>query len=123
VSLAEQLVAHLLDGFAWHPELFEHRARMLEALDAAGLLLSVDFESVDILHEEFGIEVCGMPQEPTAFQVLRLMQTVVPDLPVRFHFYQEQQQWVAVAVRDDAALGAVRLKRRKQKLIPVMKGA
>jgi len=96
---------------------------MLQALEGAGLLLCVDFESVDILHEEFGIEVSGMPQEPTAFQVLRLMQTVVPDLPVRFHFYQEEQRWVAVAVRDDEGLGAVRLKRRKQKLIPVMKGA
>ena len=118
------LPAPLLEGFAWHPELFEHRARLLQALAAAGLVFGQDFSSVDLLHDEFGLEVCGIAFEKTAlFIVNRVMPAAVPDLSVRFHFIRDRRQehgWTAVAVRDDEGLGADTLKQKMRSRVPVM---
>ncbi|HWI56606.1 MAG TPA: hypothetical protein VNZ22_05230, partial [Bacillota bacterium] len=57
-------------AFAFHPELFEHRDQATELLEGAGLSWFSDYSSIDLLHEEYGLEVCGIRQEshiePTA---------------------------------------------------------
>src|SRR5438552_12616949 len=51
--------------FAFHPELFEHRTLALEALAAHDLHWFEHFGSVDLLHDLFGLEVCGISKKAT----------------------------------------------------------
>ena len=44
----------------FHPELFEHKARALEHLEDAGFIWLSDFTTIDLLHQDYGIEVCGI---------------------------------------------------------------
>ena len=39
-------------GFAYHPELLEHRGHASELLDAAGYVWFRHYNSIDVLHEE-----------------------------------------------------------------------
>ena len=50
-------------GFAFHPELFESRTQVLDLLSEAGFAWLEDFGSVDLLHEEYGLEVCGIQED------------------------------------------------------------
>jgi hypothetical protein len=52
--------------FEFYPELFEHRARASELLAAAGYDWFSDYSSIDVLHGEYGLEICGIPQERDA---------------------------------------------------------
>lgn len=47
----------------FEPELFAHRARVREALDQGGVIWLSHYSAVDLAHEEYGIEVCGI-QDP-----------------------------------------------------------
>ena len=51
------------DDFEFYPELFEHRSQALELLEEAGFTWFADFSSVDLLHEEYGLEICGVGDE------------------------------------------------------------
>ena len=44
----------------FRPELFEHRARVSGLLDEAGFLPFSEYGSIDLLHAEYGLEVCGI---------------------------------------------------------------
>lgn len=60
-------------AFAFHPQLFEHRTEALEALAAAGYAWLSDFSSVDLLHEVYGLEVCGIPDRDDARAIRRVL--------------------------------------------------
>lgn len=47
-------------GFVFYPELFEARGRAFEVLEEAGFVWFSDYSSIDLLHEEYGLEVCGI---------------------------------------------------------------
>ena len=68
-----------MSRFAFHPELFEHRTLALEALDRHGYCWLEDFSAVDLLHEEFGLEVCGLAEEADAEIVLLVLQETFPN--------------------------------------------
>lgn len=115
------LVRRLCETFAWHPELFDYRGRVLEALDQAGFEHHQDFESVDLLHDEYGVEIVGIPDESLAAKMLGLLARAVPELPVRFNAKDRNGTWVATAVRDDEQAGIPALRRRR--LLRVAVGA
>lgn len=56
-------------SFAFHPELFEVRARAMERLEAADVLWFRDFSSVDLGHDQYSIEICGVGDEQTARKI------------------------------------------------------
>jgi len=56
-------------NFVFHPDLFEHRARAMERLEAANLVWLRDFSSIDLGHEEHSLEICGIGSESTARKI------------------------------------------------------
>jgi len=62
----------------FHPELFGARTTAMEALEKAGLIWSADYAAVDLLHDEFGLEVCGICDEPKLKTVKQTMCRTFP---------------------------------------------
>ena len=50
-------------SFCFYPELFDHRANASDTLADAGLEWMTTYGSIDLLHEEYGLEVCGIHQK------------------------------------------------------------
>ena len=65
-------------GLQFHPELFECKGRASEILDTAGFAWFSDYSSIDLLHEEFGLEVCGIHEESSVEPIAKEMRTVFP---------------------------------------------
>ena len=58
--------------FAFHPELFEHRTLAFERLAAHQFNWFEHFSSIDLLHDIFGLEVCGIAREADATQMFAI---------------------------------------------------
>jgi hypothetical protein len=68
-----------MDDFRFFPELFESRQEALEILDGAGFYWLADFASVEVLHETYGIEVTGIPDEALAREALSALRRSFSD--------------------------------------------
>ncbi len=65
-------------GFEFHPELFECRNRASDVLAEAGLVWLSDYGSIDIVHEEYGLEVSGIRQESSINRIAQALQAGFP---------------------------------------------
>ncbi len=65
-------------GLEFRPELFECRSRAIEILEGAGIVWLSDYSSVDLLHEEYGLEVCGIQQEAKVDPIVEVIQKGFP---------------------------------------------
>src|SRR5207248_2103890 len=65
--------------FSFHPELLEYRERAMQALQFAGFEWFSDYAAVDLLHDEFGLEVCGIRGDERATEILQVMRATFPD--------------------------------------------
>ncbi len=65
-------------GLEFHPELFEHRSRASELLDTAGYTWFSDYASIDPVHEDYGLEVCGIQNHRDVKPVLDVLQKGFP---------------------------------------------
>jgi hypothetical protein len=65
-------------GFQFHPKLFECKGRASEILDSAGFAWFSDYSAIDLLHEEFGLEVCGIHEECSVEPIAQAMRTGFP---------------------------------------------
>jgi len=79
-----------MSGFDFHPDLFEHRNDAMDALAAAGLEWMTDFSSVDVVHDLYGLEVCGIPTREGAQQVQAVLKGVFSDWP---HSHVYLKEW------------------------------
>jgi len=90
---------------AFYPELFEYRARIMEALGRAGYVWLADFSAVDLEHDVFGIEVLGLRERADALRVVNVAAGVVPDWRERTIYYRDTTRdpgWaVSIARRRD----------------------
>ena len=66
------------EDFEFYPELFEHRGRAAELLEAAGYTWFSDFSSIDLLHEEHGLEICGVQNEQDIKPIMEALQRGFP---------------------------------------------
>ncbi|HYG34379.1 MAG TPA: hypothetical protein VEC99_06320 [Clostridia bacterium] len=66
------------DTFAYYPELFEQRGKAIELLDEAGITWFGDYSSIDLLHEEYGLEVSGIRQESKVDLIAKTLKTGFP---------------------------------------------
>jgi hypothetical protein len=85
--------------FAFHPELFEHRTLALEALAAHDLHWFEHFSSVDLLHDLFGLEVCGIIDQRDAELALCVLQETFPEWShsdVYYRRYGRERGWKAL---------------------------
>jgi len=70
-------------GFEFHPELFECRSRASEILAEAGLEWFSDYGSIDLLQEEYGLEVCAIQQDAKVDPIVEVLQKGFP----HWHYY------------------------------------
>jgi hypothetical protein len=62
----------------FHPELFEYRGRASELLEEAGYSWFSDYKSIDLVHEEFGLEIGGIPNERDVKPILAALKRGFP---------------------------------------------
>ena len=48
------------EDFEFYPELFEYRNQASDLLADAGYNLFSDFNAIDLIHEDYGLEICGI---------------------------------------------------------------
>jgi len=72
-----------------HPELFEHRGKASEILQAAGFFCYSDYGSIDPLQKEYGLEVCGILEESKVEPITRALQTGFPQWHFGNHYYKD----------------------------------
>ena len=64
--------------FRFFPELFEHRTLAIDALAERGFMWLSHYSAVDPMHEEFGLEVCGIHAEQDAKAIQMLLEKLFP---------------------------------------------
>jgi hypothetical protein len=67
-----------MEQFAFHPELFELRNLVMEQLADEGFLWLSHFGSVDLMHDIYGLEVCGIHHEDDAHAILSIVRKMFP---------------------------------------------
>ena len=70
-----------MSEFHFHAELFEARAKLIAALARRDILWFSDYPTIDVLHEEYGLEVCGVQEKETALRIGWVMVETFPDWP------------------------------------------
>ena len=93
-----------MEPFAFHPELFELRERVLEALADRGYEWLSHFGSVDLQHDVYGLEVCGIPDEADVPPITHLLRSLFPDWRLYHSYHQEsftrEPGWKVMISRD-----------------------
>jgi len=69
---------------AFHGELFNARGKATELLDEAGFAWLSHYSSIDLLHSEYGLEVCGIHEESNVSLVAKVMQVGFP----QWHYFR-----------------------------------
>jgi len=64
--------------FQFHPKLFECKSRASGILDTAGFTWFTDYSSIDLLHEEFGLEICYIQEESNVKPIAESMRAEFP---------------------------------------------
>lgn len=64
--------------FAFHTELLEQRGKAAWILENAGFFWLSDYSSIDVLHNEYGLEVCGIREESNVAPITEAMQNGFP---------------------------------------------
>ena len=64
--------------FRFAPELFEVRTAVMERLSEEGFDWLSHYSAVDPIHDEYGIEVCGIRYEEDAVSILRMLVRMFP---------------------------------------------
>lgn len=90
--------------FEFHPELFEVRNAVLEALADNGFAWLSDFGSVDLQHDVYGLEVTGIRQEADARTIESLLRRMFPGWRYRRTYYEDHNLgelgWKVVISRE-----------------------
>ncbi len=68
-----------MDAFRFAPELFEVRTAVMERLNEEGFDWLSHYSSVDPIHDDYGIEVCGIHQREDAKSILHLIMRMFPN--------------------------------------------
>src|SRR5262245_56954829 len=98
-----------MEPFAFHPDLFEFRGAVLEALADNGFAWLSHFGSIDLLHDLYGLEVCAIREEADARAIERLLRGMFPDWRYRQTYYEDQNLreigWKVIISRDPEGCG------------------
>jgi len=76
----------------FHPELFEHKASAMERLESAGFTWLSDFTAIDLLHQDYRIEVCGIREERAANEIAELLSGLFRDWRYGCISYQDRDR-------------------------------
>lgn len=67
-----------MDSFRFAPELFEARNDVMARLSEEGFDWLSHYSAVDPVHDEYGIEVCGIREHDDAVTILKLLMQMFP---------------------------------------------
>ncbi len=99
----EAILCSVMMPFRFEPELFDHRTTAMEALAEEGFDWFSDFSSVDLLHDVFGMEVCGIAKEDDALNIESILHRVFPTWKYSRLGYKDGERdpgWKVVIHRD-----------------------
>lgn len=65
-------------SFSFYPELFDQRANASDSLSDAGIEWFTSYTSIDLLHEEYGLEVCGIQQDADLEAIAETLREAFP---------------------------------------------
>jgi hypothetical protein len=65
-------------SFSFYPELFDQRADAADVLADEGIEWFTSYTSIDLLHEEYGLEVCGIQQEADLETIAEILREAFP---------------------------------------------
>ncbi len=91
VSLGHDVSRGDINRFA--PELFQNRREVFRALKSAGFDWMVHFKTVDLLHDLYGVEVCGIKHERDARSILELLSEMHPSWHQMQPWYKGGPDW------------------------------
>ena len=74
---------------AFHPELFDAKAKAQQALENAGFRWLSDYSTCDVLHDEYGLEVEGLADQKAAQEVRRVLRRTFPQWKLSCIWYRE----------------------------------
>lgn len=89
--------------FTFASELIGFRGELIGSLSNSGFEVGVDYSSIDILHDVYGFEVCGIQCPENAMQITRELMRLFPGwTPGWLHAPDtaSQQGWIASIQRD-----------------------
>lgn len=66
------------EEFEFYPALFADRARAAELLEEAGYTWFADYSSIDLMHEDYGLEICGLRTEGDVKRVAETLRRGFP---------------------------------------------
>jgi hypothetical protein len=91
--------------FQFHPELLETCTNVRRVLDGNDIVWFRDFASVDAIHDDYGVEVCGIKNPTVAGRVLTILTQLLPALPYRVCYLDDQKidpGWVVELSKRDS---------------------
>jgi hypothetical protein len=99
----------MTEPFAFHAELFELRTGVLELLADHGYVWLSDFGSIDLAHDIYGIEVCGIREESDARAIERLLRKRFSSWRHSRRYYKDastrEPGWKVLVSRDPEDYG------------------
>lgn len=83
-------------SLVFHPELFDSKARAIEALEKQDIRWVADYTSCDCCHTEYGLELEGFREEQRAVRALQILRIVFPLWRWSNVYYDDHynRQWV-----------------------------
>ena len=100
---ANSQLATDMNGFRFEPGLFNHRAEAIAALAEAGYEWLTEYSAVDLLHDQFGLEVCGIAKKEDALSIRRILRRTFPGWRFAQLDYNDENRdrgWRAAIHRD-----------------------
>jgi hypothetical protein len=98
-----------MEPFAFHAELFELRNAVLEMLADQGYSWLSDYGSIDLLHDVYGIEVCGIREESDAHIIETLLRHKFSSWHYSRRYYKDastrEPGWKVIISRDPENYG------------------
>ena len=67
-----------MDAFRFAPELFAVRTNVMERLTEDGFNWLSHYSSVDPIHDDYGVEVCGIVEREDAVAIQQLLIAMFP---------------------------------------------
>jgi len=92
-----------MSDFQFHAELFDHRALAIEKLAQHDYHWLEHFSCVDLLHDEFGLEVCGIAVRQNADRILTILEKLFPDwlyADIHYRDYERDRGWKVIICRS-----------------------
>ena len=91
-------------NFRFEPKLFEHRNTVMEKLSSEGIQWFSQFGTVDLDHEIYGLEVCGIHERSDAKRIGSILRKLFPDW-LHFRIWYEDHNlgelgWKVLISRD-----------------------